>query len=88
MRVTGDRLPFTVESSGGVPGGTVEIDASASSQFVSGLLLSAPSFAGGVEVRHTGAPVPSMQYFGSLNGWTELGDSALAVWTSPTRPGC
>jgi hypothetical protein len=26
-----------------------------------------------------------MQFFGSLNGWTELGDSALAVWTRPSE---
>ena len=62
VRVDGDRLPFTVDARGAVPGGTVEIDASASSQFVSGLLLSAPSFTGGVEVRHVGAPVPSMPH--------------------------
>lgn len=32
---------------------------------------------------HAAEPVNSFQYFGSLNGWTELGDSALAVWTRP-----
>lgn len=62
VRIDGDRLPFTVHAGGGVPGGTVRIDASASSQFVSGLLLSAPSFTDGIEVRHTGAPVPSMPH--------------------------
>lgn len=62
VRVDGDRLPFTIDAAGGVPGGTVEIDASASSQFVSGLLLSAPSFVDGVEVLHIGAPVPSMPH--------------------------
>jgi len=34
---------------------------------------------------HAGPPQPAMQYFGSLNGWTELGDSALAVWTRPSE---
>lgn len=34
---------------------------------------------------HAGAPVNSFKYFGSLNGWTELGDSALAVWTRPSE---
>lgn len=34
---------------------------------------------------HAGAPVSSFKYFGSLNGWTELGDSALAVWTKPSE---
>ncbi len=32
---------------------------------------------------HAGAPVRDFQYFNSLNGWTNLGDSALAVWTKP-----
>lgn len=34
---------------------------------------------------HAGAPVRSFQYFNALNGWTELGDSALAVWTKPNE---
>lgn len=34
---------------------------------------------------HAGAPQNDMQFFGSLNGWTELGDSALAVWTRPSE---
>lgn len=32
---------------------------------------------------HAGEPVNSFGYFGSINGWTPLGDSALAVWTKP-----
>ncbi len=39
-RVDGDRLPFTLHGTGALTGGEVVIDASASSQFVSGLLLS------------------------------------------------
>lgn len=52
-------LPFTVHGHGAVAGGTVRIDASASSQFVSGLLLSAAAFTGGLTVEHTGSTVPS-----------------------------
>src|ERR671915_558383 len=52
-------LPFIVRGRGTVKGGSVEIDASGSSQLVSGLLLAAPRFAEGVEVRHAGPPVPS-----------------------------
>lgn len=52
-------LPFTVRGTGSVNGGQVTIDASGSSQFVSGLLLAAPRFEKGVEVRHDGPPVPS-----------------------------
>src|SRR3546814_2622115 len=34
---------------------------------------------------HAGAPVSSFRYFGSINGWTSLGDSAIAVWTRPSE---
>lgn len=57
--VEGDALPFTVHGSGSVAGGTVEIDASSSSQFVSGLLLSGAAFADGLTIVHTGESVPS-----------------------------
>jgi 3-phosphoshikimate 1-carboxyvinyltransferase len=55
-------LPFTVIGSGRVPGGELEIDASASSQFVSGLLLSAPRFSEGLSLRHVGASLPSLPH--------------------------
>jgi 3-phosphoshikimate 1-carboxyvinyltransferase len=53
----GDRgtLPFTVHGRGVLPGGPVDIDASASSQLVSALLLPAAHWAAGVQVRHVGA---------------------------------
>ncbi|GGQ39685.1 3-phosphoshikimate 1-carboxyvinyltransferase 1 [Couchioplanes caeruleus subsp. azureus] len=52
-------LPLVVRGTGVVEGGSAVIDASASSQFVSGLLLSAPRFAKGLVLRHEGPPVPS-----------------------------
>lgn len=52
-------LPFTVHGTGAVAGGDVSIDATESSQFVSGLLLSAPRFDNGITLRHTGARLPS-----------------------------
>jgi 3-phosphoshikimate 1-carboxyvinyltransferase len=55
-------LPMTVHGAGALEGGPVEIDASSSSQFVSALLLSAPRFNQGVEVRHTGDRLPSMPH--------------------------
>ncbi|MEV5505983.1 3-phosphoshikimate 1-carboxyvinyltransferase [Streptomyces orinoci] len=55
-------LPLTVHGAGALDGGPVEIDASSSSQFVSALLLSGPRFNQGVEVRHTGAVLPSMPH--------------------------
>jgi 3-phosphoshikimate 1-carboxyvinyltransferase len=60
-----DALPFTVlagSTPGTVPGGTVVIDASASSQFISALLLAAPRYEAGVTVIHDGKPVPSMPH--------------------------
>jgi 3-phosphoshikimate 1-carboxyvinyltransferase len=48
-----------VRGGGSVAGGTVSIDASASSQFVSGLLLSGAAFTDGLTIVHTGESVPS-----------------------------
>jgi 3-phosphoshikimate 1-carboxyvinyltransferase len=55
-------LPFTITSSGEIEGGYLEIDASASSQFVSGLLLAAPRFAKGLSLRHVGKDLPSLPH--------------------------
>ncbi|MGH3660254.1 MAG: 3-phosphoshikimate 1-carboxyvinyltransferase [Micromonosporaceae bacterium] len=51
-------LPFTVRAKGEVRGGEVTMDASSSSQLISGLLLAAPDFDQGLVVRHEGAPLP------------------------------
>jgi 3-phosphoshikimate 1-carboxyvinyltransferase len=54
------RMPFTVRGSGSLSGGRVSIDTSASSQFVSGLLLAAARYEKGIELVHTGpGAVPS-----------------------------
>jgi 3-phosphoshikimate 1-carboxyvinyltransferase len=55
-------LPFTVRGSGRVAGGTVVVDASASSQFISALLLAGARYEQGVDVRHDGKPVPSLPH--------------------------
>ena len=57
--VDGDGLPFRVHGTGSVAGGAVQIDASASSQFVSGLLLSGASFTDGLIMQHVGPALPS-----------------------------
>ena len=46
----GDRLPFVLRASGSVPGGTIRVRGDQSSQFLSGLLLSAPGAHGGVSI--------------------------------------
>jgi 3-phosphoshikimate 1-carboxyvinyltransferase len=55
-------LPFTVHGTGSVTGGVVEIDAAASSQFVSALLLAGCRYDGGLEVRSVGGAVPSLPH--------------------------
>ena len=52
-------LPFVVHGTGVVPGGAVTIDASGSSQFVSGLLLGSARFEQGLDLRHEGGTLPS-----------------------------
>lgn len=56
------RLPFTVHGTGRIERGELEIDASASSQFVSGLLLAAPRFDRGLRLRHRGNRLPSLPH--------------------------
>jgi 3-phosphoshikimate 1-carboxyvinyltransferase len=56
------RLPFMISATGELLGGEVTVDASKSSQFISGLLLSAARFDTGVTVHHVGDPIPSMPH--------------------------
>jgi 3-phosphoshikimate 1-carboxyvinyltransferase len=78
-------LPFTVVGHGRVRGGTVTIDASASSQFISALLLAGARYDEGVDVRHDGKPVPSLPHIEMtvdqlrLHG-VEVDDSAPNRW--------
>nr|WP_239153569.1 3-phosphoshikimate 1-carboxyvinyltransferase [Virgisporangium aliadipatigenens] len=82
----GDGLPMTVHGTGTVPGGEVTIDASRSSQFVSGLLLAATGFAHGVVVRHEGPPVPSAPHLRMTvqmlrSAGAAVDDSVPDVWS-------
>ena len=53
------KLPITINGDGKIKGGTVEIDASASSQFVSALLLVAPATQEGITIKNIGPSLPS-----------------------------
>ncbi|RAV33425.1 3-phosphoshikimate 1-carboxyvinyltransferase [Corynebacterium heidelbergense] len=60
-----EALPFSLRNSREhpeVPGGEVRIDASASSQFVSGLLLAGARYRDGVTVIHEGTALPSQPH--------------------------
>ena len=83
-------LPFTVIGKGFVAGGSVTIDASESSQFVSALLLAGCRYDAGVSVIHSGSALPSMPHIDmSVEVLRELGirvdvdikDSTNATWT-------
>ncbi len=88
--IDGDRLPFRVRGAGTVAGGAVDIDASASSQFVSGLLLAAPSFTDGLAVHHVGPSLPSAPHIAMTvamlrQAGVEVDDASTHRWT--VRPG-
>lgn len=83
-------LPFTVIGKGFVAGGSVTIDASESSQFVSALLLAGCRYDSGVSIIHSGSALPSMPHIDmSVEVLRELGirvdvdikDSTNATWT-------
>ncbi|MCW2614654.1 MAG: aroA [Frankiales bacterium] len=81
-----DALPLVVRGTGRVRGGTVELDASESSQLVSGLLLAAPRFDEGVTVRHTGPTLPSAPHLAMTvealrAAGATVDDSVPGTWT-------
>lgn len=83
-------LPFTITGAGAVRGGSVDVDASASSQFVSGLLLAAARFDQGLTLRHTGITLPSLPHIDMTvavlrEAGVEVDDSRPAIWQ--VRPG-
>ena len=93
-------VPFTVHGTGHLGGGPVTLDASASSQLVSGLLLAGSRYDKGVEVRHQGPPVPSAPHIAMTVGMLrdagaeveEQGSAAARpdawrVYPGPLRPG-
>ena len=55
-------LPLTINGSGVIKGGTLEIDASASSQFISALLLIGPATQTGITIKDIGKMLPSLPH--------------------------
>lgn len=81
-----DALPVTVRGTGSLRGGTVEVDATESSQLVSGLLLAAPRYEQGVTVRHVGGRLPSAPHVAMTvdalrASGAEVDDSQEGTWT-------
>ncbi|WP_421841586.1 3-phosphoshikimate 1-carboxyvinyltransferase [Mycobacterium sp.] len=85
VTIDGAGLPFRVRGHGSVTGGTVAIDASASSQFVSGLLLCGTSFTDGLIVRHVGSTLPSAPHIAMTvamlrQAGVDVDDSTPNLW--------
>ncbi len=88
---TPSSLPFTVEGTGEVRGGHLVIDASASSQFVSALLLVGAKFTNGLHLEHVGPAVPSLDHINMtvavLRGvGAEVDDSVPNHWVVAPGP--
>jgi 3-phosphoshikimate 1-carboxyvinyltransferase len=86
-----DALPVTVTGRGSLKGGGVVLDASASSQLVSGLLLSAPRFDEGLLVRHAGPPLPSAPHLAMTvdalrAAGAQVDDAEFGTWTVSPGP--
>jgi 3-phosphoshikimate 1-carboxyvinyltransferase len=84
-------LPFTVHGRGTVAGGQVDVDASASSQFVSGLLLAAARVERGLTLRHTGRTLPSLPHIEMTvallrEAGVDVDDSRPAIWQVAPGP--
>ncbi len=85
-------LPLTVHGTGRVRGGRVDIDAAASSQFVSALLLAAPRWNDGVQLRHVGdKPVPSAPHLAMTVAalrarGVDVDDAVAAQWQVSPGP--
>ena len=83
-------LPLTINGSGKIRGGYLEIDASSSSQFVSALLLIGPAMEQGITVKHIGGNLPSQPHIDMTIAMlrqfgAEVDDSLPAQWS--VKPG-
>lgn len=84
-------LPFSLYGTGAISGGNLSIDASASSQFVSGLLLAAPRFTHGLTLTHTSDTLPSLPHIEmtiaclAARG-VSVTSPAPGVWVVPPSP--
>jgi 3-phosphoshikimate 1-carboxyvinyltransferase len=88
---TPTHLPFTVHGTGRVAGGAVDVDASASSQFVSALLLAGARFERGLTLRHIGTTLPSLPHIAMTvatlrDVGVEVDDSRDGIWQVAPGP--
>jgi 3-phosphoshikimate 1-carboxyvinyltransferase len=80
------RLPMTINGSGKVKGGVVEIDASTSSQFVSALLLMAPATELGITIKNIGKTLPSQPHIDMTISMLRLFGATVEVNQDSSAP--
>jgi len=83
------RLPLTINGSGEIKGGVVDVDASASSQFISALMLLGPATKNGLTIKNIGNSLPSMphiemtiQMLRQFGATVEVGENSWTVISS------
>ena len=86
-----DALPLTVRGTGSLRGGSVVVDASQSSQLLSGLLLAGPRMTEGLIVRHEGGRLPSAPHLAMTvdtlrAAGAVVDDSVPGVWSVEPGP--
>jgi 3-phosphoshikimate 1-carboxyvinyltransferase len=77
---------MTINGSGKVKGGVVEIDASTSSQFVSALLLMAPATELGITIKNIGQTLPSQPHIDMTISMLRLFGATVEVNQDSTAP--
>ena len=79
-------MPLTINGNGQLRGGTVEVDASSSSQFISALLLVAPATKEGITIKHIGDSLPSLPHIEmTIQMLNEVG-VVVAITGTPENP--
>ncbi len=80
---TANRLPFSITGHGSLPGGTVQLDASASSQFVSALLLVGARCDQTLTVRLDPPHVPSLPHIEMTTQCLQLARATVTTESAP-----
>jgi len=75
-------VPFVVRGRGQVRGGHVTLDASSSSQLVSGLMLAAPRFEQGIQITHDGPRIPSAPHIAMTAAMLSAAGADVESWSS------
>ncbi|HEY2078503.1 MAG TPA: 3-phosphoshikimate 1-carboxyvinyltransferase, partial [Streptosporangiaceae bacterium] len=75
-------VPFVVRGRGRVRGGTVTLDASSSSQLVSGLMLAAPRFEQGIQITHNGTRILSAPHIAMTAAMLSAAGADVESWSS------